>query len=363
MWRPERTVRCTADRRHRPRGSRTRARRAGVSGTSRSRRRAAGPSGDSMAAQRPRTTSPWCPDRRCSTSSSWSQGRVHLGATRSSASNATRSRTPCSKVPTSVPPGMAASPSAPCEIASSSPPSGPGPPLERTPGGAGVSSSSVSPPRPRLTGDGRLLVHRVGDRRVRGASPVHVEVAVEDGDVQLGGCSLGRAATGVAAARRPARPRPPDPRSVKAVTTAASGALLPACRDLAIGPAGRRGGVPAPSSWCLSLRPTTAPPGAGPVSGRRRAAAGSHLLLASWSSCVRESGCRRIRRDGALIPVVGIVEHRDVDREGPAVPGVRDEHDRELQPLAPVHRDDLYRLASDSSRRVRSSFSPSRSAS
>ena len=60
----------------------------------------------------------------------------------------------------------------------------------------------------RLTGDGRLLVHRVGDRRVRGASPVHVEVAVEDGDAELGGMLGGDAASGYPAAVRPARQRP-----------------------------------------------------------------------------------------------------------------------------------------------------------
>ena len=117
------------------------------------------------------------------------------------------------------------------------------------------------------------------------------------------------------------------------------------CRDLAVGPAveekARERGV----LRVLCSSPPEHRLVAGAGEGDIEQAQALTLLLCLLQFLVgRQAGARTPDVDGPLVRAVRVVKDRDIDRKRPAVPGVRDHHDRELQSLASVDRDHLHRL-------------------
>ena len=197
----------------------------------------------------------------------------------------------------------------------------------------------------RLAGDGRLLVRCAGDGRVRGTPPVRVELAVEDADLEFGG------ALEVVV--------PPDARRLHDAFDDDLWAQRAERRDdglvgLGARAAGRDLAVGPPVEEEARQRRVLRVLGSGPPQHRLVAGAGQGdveqtealaLLLCLLQFPVgRQVRARTPDVDGSLVRRVEVVKDRDVDPKRPAVPGVRDHHDRELQSLASVNRDHLHRL-------------------
>ena len=167
----------------------------------------------------------------------------------------------------------------------------------------------------RLAADGRLVVQRAGDARVRGPAPADVERAVEDRRLEL------RRASGVDLPPRRRRARPTrstettGPTPASAASTAASVRRLRAVgADHAVGRPGRRAVGPAASAGC----PGAGPPQDGLVAGPgqrdvEQAQVLAPLLLELQLLVVGEVVALAPDVDGAPVGVGRVVEHRHVD--------------------------------------------------
>ena len=292
-----------------------------------------------MAAHRPATTASRLPSSTLRHVTSRSSA-TPTSAARSDASNSVRSSTLCTSVPTRAPAGMAASPKGTVRRRSSS---GASPAVRRTVT-AGSSSSDVSCSSGSLPIAGWSWT-ALRDARVRHAAPSEVERTIEDGRLER------RWRTGVPLPSLIGRDadaldRHPGPSAVTAASTASS--------------VGRRRTVRAHHALLVAVEQQT---------GQRRvlAVTGAHppqnrLMLGTGERDVEqpqvlapfldqlvllvdgEAVALACDVDGARVPVVLVVEHGNLDRGGVAAPHVGAEHDRELQPLAPVDRDHLDRL-------------------
>ena len=213
----------------------------------------------------------------------------------------------------------------------------------------------------RLAPDRRLLVEGRGDARVGHAAPPEIE---RDGRRRrpparavrlLSGChctSAGRA-TRSTDDPGPSAATPPRRRS----------RCGPGCRESSPRRArpGRTGAGRAGSAGCRSPPPTRAPPGAGPGSARRRAAAGPRRApRPAPSTGGRRSCCPRARRRWCAVPVVPVVEDRHLVLRRYGRPTCRGRSTTgNSSPLLRWMVITCTASASDSRRRARSSFSVS----